>query len=389
MVLSEQKIFAALCHENFLNKNRVNNSKYEAIFNFGECKICQDKATGIHYGVASCEGCKGFFKRSLLRHKNYICKGNRKCKIHPRERKKCKFCRWKLCISSGMSVLEVRIGRIPNRLKQIKPKIKTNHNDKIAFQNLEYFLSLTKLDQFKLSTIQILPKLKESFNFSTHNKLIILSLLRNKAYQIFKEHDTCLDSSSILFPDYQLVQRDKKIINELRTIFLADLTKHAGSMFQFVHELPGFQKMSKHDLGIMISESFFSALVIRTAKIFKDEYFFFILNDKLVLNSELFGLMTSPLVRDVMFEFYWSINNLGLLDQEFALLIPIFLCIFSFRRNLEQPEAIKDLGVYYTEALVYEFLLNNRNNDFIQKFAKVISLAPKVNQTCQEMHLII
>ena len=25
---------------------------------FGLCKVCDDKASGVHYGVASCEGCK-------------------------------------------------------------------------------------------------------------------------------------------------------------------------------------------------------------------------------------------------------------------------------------------------------------------------------------------
>ncbi|XP_004702167.2 estrogen receptor [Echinops telfairi] len=37
------------------------------------CAVCNDYASGYHYGVWSCEGCKAFFKRSIQGNSNFVC----------------------------------------------------------------------------------------------------------------------------------------------------------------------------------------------------------------------------------------------------------------------------------------------------------------------------
>lgn len=42
------------------------------------CKVCGDRASGKHYGVPSCDGCRGFFKRSIRRYCiEFYCKGDK------------------------------------------------------------------------------------------------------------------------------------------------------------------------------------------------------------------------------------------------------------------------------------------------------------------------
>lgn len=48
-----------LRESNEMSSNIESTSEKEKVtYDFGNCKVCNDKASGIHYGVASCEGCK-------------------------------------------------------------------------------------------------------------------------------------------------------------------------------------------------------------------------------------------------------------------------------------------------------------------------------------------
>nr|XP_057939543.1 nuclear receptor subfamily 1 group D member 1-like isoform X1 [Doryrhamphus excisus] len=83
------------------------------------CKVCGDIASGFHYGVHACEGCKGFFRRSIQQNINYkMCVKNESCLIMRMNRNRCQHCRFKKCLSVGMSRDAVRFGRIPKREKQ-------------------------------------------------------------------------------------------------------------------------------------------------------------------------------------------------------------------------------------------------------------------------------
>lgn len=82
------------------------------------CQVCGDKASGFHYGVHSCEGCKGFFRRSIQQKIQYRpCSKNQQCPIMRINRNRCQYCRLKKCVAVGMSRDAIRFGRVPKREK--------------------------------------------------------------------------------------------------------------------------------------------------------------------------------------------------------------------------------------------------------------------------------
>ncbi|KAK6617432.1 hypothetical protein RUM43_014441 [Polyplax serrata] len=77
------------------------------------CKVCGDKASGKHYGVASCDGCRGFFKRSIRRGLAYHCKESGSCIVDVTRRNQCQACRFKKCLAVNMKRDAVQHERAP------------------------------------------------------------------------------------------------------------------------------------------------------------------------------------------------------------------------------------------------------------------------------------
>jgi hypothetical protein len=95
------------------------------------CLVCGDSSSGKHYGILACNGCSGFFKRSVRRrliyrfvsefilmipHENsesrivflvrkcYRCQaGSGHCVIDKAHRNQCQACRLKKCLQMGMN----------------------------------------------------------------------------------------------------------------------------------------------------------------------------------------------------------------------------------------------------------------------------------------------
>jgi len=84
------------------------------------CSICGDRATGKHYGANSCDGCKGFFRRSVRKNHQYQCRFSRNCIIDKDKRNQCRYCRLRKCFRAGM-----RKEAVQNERDQIKKKNST------------------------------------------------------------------------------------------------------------------------------------------------------------------------------------------------------------------------------------------------------------------------
>lgn len=105
-----------------LGNNSTTNNTFGSNTDGLDCVVCGDRATGKrkehkwkgrgekflidfyllyydflgkHYGAISCDGCKGFFRRSVRKNTVYECRHQNNCTIDKDKRNQCRHCRWK------------------------------------------------------------------------------------------------------------------------------------------------------------------------------------------------------------------------------------------------------------------------------------------------------
>uniref|UniRef100_A0A8C3PSS4 Estrogen receptor 2 n=1 Tax=Calidris pygmaea TaxID=425635 RepID=A0A8C3PSS4_9CHAR len=136
-------------------------SKRDAHF----CAVCSDYASGYHYGVWSCEGCKAFFKRSIQGHNDYICPATNQCTIDKNRRKSCQACRLRKCYEVGMMKCGSRRERCGYRIlrrhrsseDQVHCIGKAKKYNETATRVKEILLSTVSPEQFVLTLLEAEP----------------------------------------------------------------------------------------------------------------------------------------------------------------------------------------------------------------------------------------
>ncbi|ESN94541.1 hypothetical protein HELRODRAFT_68918 [Helobdella robusta] len=140
------------------------------------CAICLDRATGKHYGAASCDGCKGFFRRSVRKNHVYTCRFNRNCVVDKDKRNQCRYCRLRKCFRAGMKKeavqnerdrISVRRTSYDDVTQNGSLNVAALHNAELLSRQISNPLSNVDIGQKKVATISDICD-------SIHQQLLVL-----------------------------------------------------------------------------------------------------------------------------------------------------------------------------------------------------------------------
>ncbi|XP_002932450.2 retinoic acid receptor beta [Xenopus tropicalis] len=291
------------------------------------CFVCQDKSSGYHYGVSACEGCKGFFRRSIQKNMVYTCHREKNCVINKVTRNRCQYCRLQRCFEVGMSKESVRNDR--NKKKKEPSKIE-------CIENYEMTAELDDLtEKIRKAHQETFPSLCQLGKYTTNSSA------------------------------EQRVRLDLGLWDKFSEL----ATKCIIKIVEFAKRLPGFTSLTIADQITLLKAACLDILILRICTRYTPEQDTMTFSDGLTLNrTQMHNAGFGPLT-DLVFTFANQLLPLEMDDTETGLLSAICL-ICEDRQDLEEPAKVDKLQEPLLEAL--KIYIRKRRPNKPHMFPKIL-----------------
>ncbi|XP_046360675.1 ecdysone-induced protein 78C-like [Haliotis cracherodii] len=327
---------------------------------FVPCKVCGDRASGYHYGVTSCEGCKGFFRRSIQKQIEYRCLRDGKCMVIRLNRNRCQYCRFKKCLAVGMSRDSVRYGRVPKRSKS---------QDDQRVSSTDSSQDQTALENKQLAIYDVILSISQAHH--TH-----CGLTEDKIKVIQRKPATLMQQIKIPEQPVQFTAEELEAQRLLMWQHLSTLiTPSIQSVVEFAKRVPGFSELSQDDQLILIKTGFFEIWLTRMARMFNKEENSVTFEDGSIIPKDELDVVYSPEFVSSMFDVAASFNVLNLNDTEVGLFTGIVLSSAD-RQGLSDSKSVEKIQDNLIEALKLQVSRNHSTEENL--FASIIMKLPEL-----------
>ncbi|KAG1683071.1 Ecdysone receptor [Nymphon striatum] len=314
-----------------------------------KCLVCGDNASGYHYNALTCEGCKGFFRRSITKKAVYQCKYGGNCDIDMYMRRKCQQCRLTKCFRQGMRadcvVPEAQCVMKRESKRAQKEKDKPNSTTK------EPTLSKSYLGKPDYVFSKMMPE---------EQKELISRLC---FFQEEYESPSVKDLQNVT--EFQLGEDNE----DTRLQHVTEITILTVQLIvEFSKRLPGFETIRRDDQITLLKACSSEVMMLRCARkydINTDSIVF--ANNQPYTRENYFSACVGDSA-DAIFSFCKSLCLMKVDNAEFALLTA--LVIFSGRPGLIETNRVEKIQSIYVDALRNYVQLNQDTQ--IQKFSKLI-----------------